>query len=149
MSAWKSSTARNSKAEATHACLLGEAVRGFARWKKTFKPCTLGFFALALAVVVWGYGYKLSLYFTTPDSQDQIPAAKLWIEHRNGYPIDFQIRAERQLRGDQHWHSTSMLVAGLEPDFVSVWSPFVPSVHPAAALISVHSSARFRAPPSS
>ena len=112
-----------------------------------FRPCTLGFIALALAVVVWGYGYKLSLYFTTPNSQDEIPAAKLWIEHRNGYSVEFQALAERQLLRDQHWHFTSMLAAGLLPDLVAIWSPFVPADPPAAALISLHSEARLRAPP--
>lgn len=109
----------------------------------------LGFIALALAVVVWGYGYKLSLYFTAPDSQDEIPAAKLWIEHRNGYSVEFQVLLERQILRDQHWHSTSMLAAGLLPDLVSIWLRFDPAVPPAAALTSFHPGAQLRAPPSS
>lgn len=148
MFAWKSSTARNSAAKARRAWLRREAMSKVSG-RRIFKPCTLGFIALALAVVVWGYGYKLSLYYTAPNSQDEIPAAKLWIEHRNGYSVEFQVRMERQLLRDQHWHSTSLLVTRLLPDLISIWSPFVPAVPPAAVLIFLHSEARLRAPPAS
>jgi hypothetical protein len=49
-----------------------------------FRPCALGFTALALAVALWGYGYKLSLYIYGSDHASHMPVAKLWIEHRNG-----------------------------------------------------------------
>ncbi len=149
MLAWKSSTARNPEARATSAHPLEEAASAFSRWRQTFRPTALGFIALALAVVIWGYGYKLSLYFTAPDSQDEIPAAKLWIEHRNGYSVEFRVTAERQFLRDQHWHSTSMLATAQLPDLVSIWSAFVPAVPPAAALAFFHSGAQLRAPPSS
>jgi hypothetical protein len=50
-------------------------------WIRFFRPCVLGFVALAIAVALWGYGYKLSLY-RQQDHVTQIPVAKLWIEHR-------------------------------------------------------------------
>ena len=147
MLAWNSSTARNSQAEETSARPLEQPLREASDWIKSFKPCTLGFIALALAVVIWGYGYKLSLYFTTPDT-DEIPAAKLWIEHRNGYSVEFRAYIDRQLLRDQHWHSTSILLARLQPNFASIWSPFVPADLSAAALTSFHPGAQLRAPPS-
>ena len=52
-------------------------------WKQVFSPFAFGLIGLAIAVALWGFGYKLSLYrrHTTPSSQ--IPVAKLWIESRN------------------------------------------------------------------
>jgi hypothetical protein len=51
-------------------------------WRQRFRPYTLGILGLVIAVVLWGAGYKLSLYHrhTTPSS---VPIAKLWIESRN------------------------------------------------------------------
>jgi hypothetical protein len=48
----------------------------------SFRPCVLGFAALAITVALWGYGYKLSLYHQR-DHTSAIPVAKLWIEHRD------------------------------------------------------------------
>lgn len=58
----------------------GSPHRFFA--SKAFRPCVLGWAALAIAVLLWGYGYKLSLYHQDKHSS-QIPVAKLWIEHRD------------------------------------------------------------------
>jgi hypothetical protein len=54
----------------------------FPLWRQIFRPCTLGIIGLAIAIVLWGAGYKLSLYHrhATPSS---VPVAKLWIESRN------------------------------------------------------------------
>ncbi len=46
------------------------------------RPCVLGCAALAIAVLLWGYGYKLSLYHQH-ERHSQVPVAKLWIEHRS------------------------------------------------------------------
>jgi hypothetical protein len=49
-------------------------------------PLALGLLGLALAVTLWGYGYKLSLYGALRDhSVPRVPVAKLWIEHRFGF----------------------------------------------------------------
>jgi hypothetical protein len=55
---------------------------GCSSWTQRFMPYTLGILGLVIAVVLWGAGYKLSLYHrhTTPSS---VPIAKLWIESRN------------------------------------------------------------------
>jgi hypothetical protein len=48
-----------------------------------FRPSVLGFAALAIAVALWGAGYKLSLYQHLNDRAKCLPVAKLWIEHRD------------------------------------------------------------------
>lgn len=50
------------------------------RWY--LRPCALGFAGLALSVILWGLGYKLSLYHLHPDPASRTPVAKLWISPR-------------------------------------------------------------------
>lgn len=45
-----------------------------------FKPWRLGFVGLAVAVFLWGFGYKVSLYHK---SQSNAPVVKMWVEQRN------------------------------------------------------------------
>lgn len=45
-----------------------------------FRPCQLGLLGLAIAVFLWGFGYKLSLYHKT---QSNGSVVKMWVEHRN------------------------------------------------------------------
>jgi len=47
------------------------------------RPQLLVLFGLLIAVVLWGEGYKLSLYFIQTAPSSRIPVAKLWIECRN------------------------------------------------------------------
>jgi hypothetical protein len=46
------------------------------------KTCLVGITALALAVFLWGFGYKLSLYQTRLLTASRESVAKLWIEPR-------------------------------------------------------------------
>jgi hypothetical protein len=55
----------------------------FRVWRQESGPCTLGIVGLAIAIVLWGYGYKLSLYYRDAASSARIPVAKLWIEPRS------------------------------------------------------------------
>jgi hypothetical protein len=57
-----------------------------------FRPWVLGIAALAMAVALWGYGYKLSLY-RQPDQAACLPVAKLWIDHRN--PVEVAVATVR------------------------------------------------------
>jgi hypothetical protein len=50
------------------------------RWY--LRPCAFGLVGLALAVVLWGLGYKLSLYHRHPDPATRTPVAKLWLAPR-------------------------------------------------------------------
>jgi hypothetical protein len=54
----------------------------FPAWRQVSVPCALGIVGLALAVVLWGYGYKLSLYHRDAASSARIPVAKLWLGPR-------------------------------------------------------------------
>jgi len=54
----------------------------YPAWRQVSGPCALGIVGLAIAVVLWGYGYKLSLYHRNTSHSGRIPVAKLWIEPR-------------------------------------------------------------------
>jgi hypothetical protein len=54
----------------------------YPAWRQVSGPCVLGIVGLAIAVVLWGYGYKLSLYHRNSDPSGRVPVAKLWIEPR-------------------------------------------------------------------
>ena len=50
--------------------------------RRLLHPYSLGLVGLAFAIVLWGTGYKLSLYCPHPDSLSRVPVAKLWTEPR-------------------------------------------------------------------
>jgi hypothetical protein len=52
------------------------------RWAHVL-PLSIGLLGLALAVALWGIGYKLSLYRPHPTSSVRAGAAKLWVGPRN------------------------------------------------------------------
>jgi len=52
-------------------------------WRQVSGPCALGIVGLAIAVILWGYGYKLSLYHRNAAPSARIPVAKLWIGPRS------------------------------------------------------------------
>jgi hypothetical protein len=45
---------------------------------RTFSPCALGLLALAIAIALWGFGYKLSRYDPHPSAASRASIAKLW-----------------------------------------------------------------------
>ena len=47
-------------------------------------PVTFSIFSLALAVALWGYGYKLSLYHRHPVNVSVNQVAKLWVKEQGG-----------------------------------------------------------------
>jgi hypothetical protein len=47
------------------------------------RACSIGLIALALAVFLWGFGYKLSLYCPHENPAFKASVAKLWNEHRS------------------------------------------------------------------
>lgn len=52
-------------------------------WNHIYRPHFLGFSGLALAVALWGFGYKLSLYHPHPAPAQRTIVAKLWTEPPN------------------------------------------------------------------
>ncbi|MGA7339112.1 MAG: hypothetical protein WBE72_09265 [Terracidiphilus sp.] len=53
-------------------------------WKEILRPYALGLVGLAIAVTLWGFGYKLSLYLVHPAPSVRASVAKFWVEPRNG-----------------------------------------------------------------
>lgn len=70
--------------------------------RQLFKPCALGLIGLAIAVALWGFGYKLSLYHRHTASSSRVPVAKLWIEPRNA-----SLAADSSLNAKSHLVPTS------------------------------------------
>ena len=66
-------------------------------WSRIYRPHFLGFSGLALAVALWGFGYKLSLYHPHPAPSLRTIVAKLWIE-----PPNASIDAVRRLRNQSN-----------------------------------------------
>lgn len=54
-----------------------------AGWLWFCRPSVLGSFGLALALVLWGYNYRLSLYQPHRDTAARTLAPKLWIDQRH------------------------------------------------------------------
>jgi hypothetical protein len=52
-------------------------------WRQVSRPCAFGIVGLAIAVFLWGYGYKLSLYHRHSWSTSQAPVAKMWVGPRS------------------------------------------------------------------
>lgn len=52
-----------------------------SRLPRILRPATLAFIGLALAVALWGFGYKLSRYNPNQDVSTKASVAKLWDEH--------------------------------------------------------------------
>lgn len=68
----------------------GRRARGNARCRghrfsfpPIFRPCVLSITTLAMAIAIWGTGYKLSRYLHAPEQAHRIPVARLWVEHRH------------------------------------------------------------------
>jgi hypothetical protein len=87
---------------------------------RLFRPFTLGIAALAIAIALWGIGYKLCLHPRHSSSSSQIPVAKLWIESRD----DLRATASR-LRVAAHFvpssHAFSVLPRALCQGACATW----------------------------
>jgi hypothetical protein len=49
------------------------------RWRCIMRPLNLGLIVLAVAVALWGFAYKLSLYNPDQNRRPTISVAKLWL----------------------------------------------------------------------
>lgn len=52
-------------------------------WSRISTPKLVAYCGLALAVVLWGFGYKLSLYHRHPTPIQHVDVAKFWLEQSN------------------------------------------------------------------
>lgn len=90
MSAWTLSTTRSI---AVAAPVSAEPLRENSAWSQTCRPSALALLGLAIAVALWGFGYKLSEYSNAPDPLQRTSVAKVWIEHRYGFASTQHARA--------------------------------------------------------
>lgn len=58
-----------------------------SRWGLLLRPFTLGLLCLSLSVVLWGLGYKLSLYHPHRSATTRTGVAKLWVGPREALSI--------------------------------------------------------------
>jgi hypothetical protein len=69
----------------------------YPAWRQVSGHCALGIIGLAIAVVLWGYGYRISLYHREGAPSARIPVAKLWIE-----PHSASVEAASRLKSISH-----------------------------------------------
>lgn len=122
---------------------LRSAVSSF---KQTFRPCRLGLLALAFAVALWGYGYKMSRFEFRNDSGVRFPIARFLVEHRSGNVGGPTLRLKRQLRTQLDTEKDA-LVAGLQFSSPVLSYKAARVIAPARALPFFDSALPLRSPP--
>jgi hypothetical protein len=60
----------------------GPEQKRISGWRRFLRPSFVGCLGLALAVFLWGYNYKLSLYHER-DLTSSAQTAKLWVDQRH------------------------------------------------------------------
>jgi hypothetical protein len=60
------------------------------------RPLTLGLISLALAIVLWGVGYRLSLYGLSRSASARVGVAKLWVGPRQAACADSPTKGPAQ-----------------------------------------------------
>ena len=78
-----------------------ENLRRFAG-KQLLRPCSLALFGLAVAIALWGFSYKISLYHRHRLSPMRSVVAKLWFE-----PASDTFATAQRLRGRSHFKAGS------------------------------------------
>lgn len=133
----------------TQSCTL--RVRALARgrevWRQVSNPLALGLLGLAVAVALWGYGYKLSLYSPPEGPGSRVPA-KLWIEHRFGFDRFSSSAAAPNLKARIYAQPgvSALVAAAPELPLRSVSSLFLRTARP-RAIPFFHSAIPLRSPP--
>lgn len=110
---------------------------------KTSNSLTFLLSILAIAVTLWGFGYKLSLYYPQSDPASRSLVAKLWVEQRQ-ISITTASRLEKKTRLE---HSLqAFVISTSQPSY-----PYCISIHFARSSARSSASCGFptpsRAPP--
>jgi hypothetical protein len=121
----------------------GQARSCYPAWRQVSGPCALGIIGLAIAVALWGYGYKLSLYQRNAHPPARTPVAKLWIEPRCA-----SVAAASVLKAVSHLtHGSQVFSARIKPlPSLSCAVARIPSLSE-CRVASFHSLIPSRAPP--
>lgn len=133
----------------TQSCTL--RVRAVARgrevWRQVSNPLALGLLCLAVAVALWGYGYKLSLYSPPEGSGPRVPA-KLWIEHRFGFDRFSSSAAAPNLKARVYAQPGVSALLAAVPEFLLLNVPdlLLATARP-RAIPFFHSAIPLRSPP--
>lgn len=80
----------------TGLAVLPADVSGYLLLQQMFRPRVLAFSALVMAVALWGFAYKISLYAVHPTAVQRSSVAKLWLEP------DASIVAAKKLQTQSH-----------------------------------------------
>ena len=113
-------------------------------WRQIFQPCTLALLGLAVAVALWGFGYKLSLYHAHRSAPLRSAATRLWMDP----PSDALIVVQR-LKSRSHSTTRRSALPGLPqrlPQSASVLANIARTAPP--GFLSPDSAASPRSPPS-
>jgi len=111
---------------------------------RLFRPWAAGFIVLAVSITLWGFGYKLSLYFFHSDPSSRVPAAKLWVkEHCTDSAERIKVKAE-----SHSFIAPAALVVVLAPTPRPMWSVCRRLGHADKKLEVFRSQLPSRSPPS-
>lgn len=118
-------------------------------WRGISNPLAVGLLGLALAVTLWSYGYKLSLYGSVcGDSTPRVPVAKLWIEHRFGVAACSQDSDFPKLKPRAYAQPGASAVFAVASVLAFQHVMSLPPVHVRSRLIPFfHASIPLRSPP--
>lgn len=79
---------RSLEANPSYGPLTPRRVTECRRASGMFRPYALGFLALAIAIALWGSGYKLSRYDPHPSAASRASIAKLWDKRAASFPTN-------------------------------------------------------------
>jgi hypothetical protein len=102
-----------------HVCAGDQHVGHRPIWRLLLRPFSLGLIALAIAVFLWGLGYKLSLYHSQQNHEARTSVAKLWVDPRPDL-----IHAKRELSSER--------ATSAPQSFLSLSGPPAPRIQAAA-----------------
>lgn len=116
--------------------------RAYPLCRYLLRPRALELVGLMVAVALWGFGYKLSLYSLHPTDAQRTTVAKLWVEGDDSLAAAKRLKSQSQLAaGPQAICSPISWLPGLDRAAVC----FLPGQR--CGILSVDSSILPRSPP--
>ncbi len=91
-------------------------------WRCIMRPVNVGLIGLAVAVALWGFAYKLSLYHPDQNRPARASAAKMWLGPE-GALLTSKNRPKSQLRGRWTLDSVQKRQVGTPPETRDRMSP--------------------------
>lgn len=115
-----------------------------------FDPLALGLLGLALAVALWSFGSRLSLYSSSDPSVPHVPKARLWAEQRVGMDSLTHHATARRLKARVYVNSSGVFAPlAADPKFFLRVTQSLRSVMGRPRSIPFfHSAIPLRSPPS-